>query len=230
MRRLPARRLPVPPGITPSAMSVPTSAAAACIVVPSPPNTATTSTPSETPYSARRRASPGPPVASTSAVHPAPRMTLITASTARCWVLAAAGLVISNARGISVFALPQQVHTDLVAIPGVYRNDRRPAPLDGGLERALEPPFPAEAELEAGTEVPGAELTQVGAEADVEGDEGLPSELPSCRELGGRGDAAGARHAGPNLDQVHGDAEILDQGPLQLAAKRAGEDLDHIRA
>jgi hypothetical protein len=48
IRRLPASRLPVPPGTTPSATSVPTSAAAACIVVPSPPNTVTTSNRSAT--------------------------------------------------------------------------------------------------------------------------------------------------------------------------------------
>ena len=88
----------MPPGMTPSATSVPTSAAAACIVVPSPPKTATTSTPSATPYSASRRASPGPPVASTSAPQPRRCRVRITAATARCCVRAAAGLVMSSAR------------------------------------------------------------------------------------------------------------------------------------
>ena len=90
----------MPPGMTPSATSVPTSAAAACIVVPSPPNTATMSTRSATPYSARRRASPGPPVASTSALHPARCSVRMIAATASWRVRAAAGLVITRTRGI----------------------------------------------------------------------------------------------------------------------------------
>src|ERR671911_157366 len=119
-----------------------------------------------------RRASPGPPVASTSALQPARRSVRITASTARGWVRAAAGLVISSARALSELALPQQVHADLVAIPRIDGNHGRAAALDGRLDRALEPPLPAETELEAGAQISGTQLAQVGAEADVEGDEG----------------------------------------------------------
>src|SRR5215210_873571 len=136
IRRLPARRLPVPPGITPSATSVPTSAAAACIVVPSPPNTATTSAPVLTPYSARLFASPGPPVASTSAVQPAERSVRMIASTAARRVRAAAGLVISSARATLELPLPENVQADLIgrAHRGLGE-PARPAGLDGGLDR-----------------------------------------------------------------------------------------------
>jgi hypothetical protein len=84
--------------MTPRLTPVPTSEAAACMVVPSPPNTATTSTPWATPSAASRRASPGPVVAARSVFHPAAVRVRMTASTARGRVRAAAGLVMNSTR------------------------------------------------------------------------------------------------------------------------------------
>src|SRR5512134_2421846 len=177
MRRLPARRLPVPPGITPSATPVPTSALAACIVVPSPPNTATASTPSATPSAASRRASPGPPVAATSACQPPARSTSTMPCTTWGWVRAAAGLVMRRRR-TSVLLLPEEVEAHLVAAGGRERV-HLPPPHAGQqrLDAQLRPPVPLEAVLDARADAVVAELAEP-AEAGVEGEEPLAADLP----------------------------------------------------
>src|SRR5712692_1173587 len=229
MRRLPASRLPVPPGTRPSATSVPTSAAAACMVVPSPPNTATRSTASRTPYSARRRASPGPPVASTSVRQPAARSASSTTFTASGSVRAAAGLVMSSAVAILELSLPEHVRADLVAIgrqKAAVPGDRAGA--EGRLEAGLEAPCLAEAVLEARAEVLGAErrgLRRPAAEAGVERDEASapdapPEGKPAHRRSTGGGDARLELHV------VDGHAEIGDEEPLDLAGEGGQRALD----
>ena len=183
MRRLPASRLPVPPGMTPSATSVPTSAAAACIVVPSPPNTATTSIPCATPSAASRRASPGPVVASTSALQPAARR-VPHDRVHRAGPGPRGGRVGDTEDPALELPLPQDVEADLVRVGGhPVGGHERAAGLDGRLHRALELPLAAEAELEARPQVLVAELAEVRAEAGVEGEERLAADLPAGREL-----------------------------------------------
>src|SRR3954464_1397025 len=160
IRRLPARRFPVPPGMTPSGILVPTRAAAACIVVPSPPNTATTLTPLATPYSASSLACPGPPVARTSTSQPPPLRALATALTEACAVRAAMGLAISSTRVTSEFPLPVYVGADLIG-NGLGESEIRTARLQARLDAGLQAPFPAEAELQTSAKIVIAELSQI---------------------------------------------------------------------
>src|SRR3954471_5515599 len=223
IRRLPARRFPVPPGMSPSGILVPTRAAAACIVVPSPPNTATTLTPLATPYSASSLACPGPPVARTSTSQPPPLRALATAPTEACAVRAAMGLAISSARVTSEFALPVDVGADLIRNGGLD-SQISTARLQTRLDAGFQAPFPAETELEAGTEIVIAELAEIfRAEAGIQCDECLAPELPSGGELGERLGTARLGHAGPNLEEIEGDPEILNERALQLAGDCAGE-------
>src|SRR5258708_11165304 len=95
--------------------------------------------------SAKRRASPGPAVASTSTSQPPPRRVSRTAVTARASVRAAAGFVISNARVTSVSPLPEQVHTDLAGgSRGLLDRVRAEAGADG-LEARLGAPLGGDA-------------------------------------------------------------------------------------
>src|SRR5581483_2858900 len=212
IRRFPARRLPVPPGITASGRSVPTSAAAACMVVPSPPKTPTTSTPSDRPYSASRRASPGPPVASTSACHPAARRARSTAFTASGSVRAAAGLVMRSARATLELPLPDHVGADLVGGVGqVRRGPGRAAEREGGLEAGLHPPGAAEAVLHARAQVLRPDLGRI-AEPGAHRHEGPVPDPPADRHPAqGRGTHAAHGDRGPDLQVVDGNADVRDE-------------------
>ena len=98
IRRFPASRLPVPPGMSARGTSVPTRAAAACMEVPSPPKTATTSTPDSTACRASSRASPGPVVVATSRPQPPCSRDRASRRGVLSLVRAATGLVIRKAR------------------------------------------------------------------------------------------------------------------------------------
>src|SRR3954463_14385777 len=211
MRRLPARRFPVPPGITPSGTSVPTSAAAACMVVPSPPNTATMSTLLATPYSASSLAWPGPVVASTSTSQPPLLSVFATRSMLTRAVRAAAGLAMSNERVTSELPFPFNVGANLIRIRGECSKI-----LATGCQRrlytGLQTPFPAEPEFQTRAQIVVAELAEIlGTEACVQGQERLAAELPPSGQLRERLDPAAMGHPRPDLDQVERHAQILDQ-------------------
>src|SRR3954452_6944620 len=146
MRRLPARRFPVPPGMTPNGTSVPTSA--------------TMSTLLATPYSASSLAWPGPVVASTSTSQPPLLSVFATRSMLTRAVRAAAGLAMSNERVTSELPFPFNVGADLIGI-----RDRDSEVLAAGGQRrlytGLQTPFPAEPEFQARAQIVVAELAEI---------------------------------------------------------------------
>src|SRR2546427_424089 len=137
---------------------------------------------------AKRRASPGSAVARTSTSQPPVRSVSRTAMTARAAWRAAAGLVIRTARVTSVPLFPEEVEAELVqqtprCLPPNPR-DRSAAARDG-LEARLGPPLGADAELQTRPQpVADVDLPALLAEAGVEHDECLATELPPGRQLG----------------------------------------------
>src|SRR3954447_26801385 len=223
MRRLPARRFPVPPGMTPNGTSVPTSAAAACMVVPSPPNTATMSTLLATPYSASSLAWPGPVVASTSTSQPPFLSVFATRSMLTRAVRAAAGLAMSNERVTSELPFPFDVGANLIRVRGKY-SEVLATGRQSRLYTGLETPFAAEPEFQTRAQIVVAELPEVfGAETGVQCQEGLAAQLASPGQLGERLHPTAVGYARPDFNQVERHAQILDQCPLQLTRQRAGE-------
>src|SRR3954453_14431903 len=223
MRRLPARRFPVPPGITPSGTSVPTSAAAACMAVPSPPNTATMSTLLATPYSARSPAWPGPGGATTSTSQPPLLSVFATRSMLTLAVRAAAGLAMSNKRVTSELPFPFNVRADLIGVRGEYSKvlatgrQRR-------LHTGLQAPFPAESEFQTRAQIVVAELTEIfGTKPRVQSQEGLAAELPPRGQLRERLHPTAMGHTRSDFDQIERHAQILDQRALQLTRQGTGE-------
>src|SRR5690606_15463205 len=142
----------------------------------SPPKTATASRPAATASEASRRASPGPPVATISACQPPRRSTSRTSRTVLGLVRAAAGLVMTRARGTLELLLPEDVEARLVPVVGgqggrllVRGAGRR------RLEARQEPEAPGEAVLEARPDVLVARGAARGADARAERQEGLPA-------------------------------------------------------
>src|SRR4051812_36097617 len=202
--------------MTPSGTFVPTSAAAACMVVPSPPNTATMSTSLATPYSASSLAWPGPVVASTSTSQPPLLSVFATRSMLTRAVRAAAGLAMSNERVTSEHPFPFNVGADLIGI-----RDRDSEVLAAGGQRrlytGLQTPFPAEPEFQARAQIVVAELAEIlRTEACVQGQEGLAAELPPRGQLRERLHPPAMGHTRPDFDQIERHAQILDQRALQL--------------
>src|SRR5215210_672941 len=223
IRRLPASRFPVPPGMTPRGISVPTSAAAACMVVPSPPNTATMSTSWATPYSASSRAWPGPTVARTSTSHPPLRRVLATRSMPTRAVRAAIGFAMRSDRVISELPFPLDVGADLVGVGG--QNTEVPAAgLECGLDTGLKTPLPAEAKFQTRAQVVVAELAQVlRTEPSVQGQKRLTAQLPAGRQVGERLRSPSVGHPRADLDEVERDPQVLDERTLQFTRQGTGE-------
>src|SRR3954469_20174622 len=182
-----------------------------------------TSTFSATPYSASSRACPGPVAARASTSQSAARSVVRIELTATGAVRAAAGLVISNARGTLELSFPANIGADLVGIADGHP-EVRSARLQGGLDAGEKAPFAAEPELEAGPEVGIREAAEVlGAETSVEGHESFLAQLPAGRKLRHRRIAVALGKARPNFDEVQRNTQVLNQRAFQLTGEGARE-------
>src|SRR3954471_7245378 len=182
-----------------------------------------TSTFSATPYSASSRAWPGPTVARASTSQPAARIVVRIELTATGAVRAAAGLVMSKARGTLELSFPADIGADLVGVAGGHA-EVGSARLYGGLNAGGQTPFAAEPELETRAQVAVGKRPEVfGAEAGVEGHESLLAQLPTGGKLGQSLTVAAAGNSRTDLDQIQGYAQVLDQRAFQRARERARE-------
>src|SRR3954447_5864310 len=217
--RLLASTLPVPPGTSPSVMFVPTSPAAICMAVPSPPWLTNTSNPSVRDCSAMRRASPGPATDRTWTFHPpASRMSRIAAALFSC-ARAAKGLVISSALVISVAPLPEEIEADLPQLGLVVHVELAGGARAQRLEACFGAPLRAQPVLHRRAERVGpAHLPlDLGTIAGVHDHKCLGADRPSRRDLGAR---EGIRDIpGANLEIVERHPKVRDHGALQLTGE-----------
>src|SRR5688572_29442366 len=195
------------------------------MLVPSPPYTATTSTPDSTACRASSRASPGPVVVATSRLHPPCSRDRASRRGVLSLVRAATGLVMRRARATSVVPVPAELGPELVPPGGRERICGQPLRKTGleRLGRQYHAQLPYEPVLQARAEVPGTEgLTGAEAEPGIGSDEELVGDRPTDGKLGRRGaspDEPRGREPGPDLQQSLGGAQ---QGPLQLGGQGVG--------
>src|SRR6266567_7887595 len=176
---------------------------------------------------AKRRASRGPSVASTSTSQPPPRSVSRTAVTARASVRAAAGLVTSSARVTLVPPLPEQVDAHLALVGRVLLDRDRTAAAADGLEARLGAPFRADAVLQARTQRVGHADLLALAESRVEHEERLVADLPPGGQLRARGRIG--RVAGAELEVVERHTQVRDHRAFQLPRDEARGGAAHQR-
>src|SRR2546428_4774153 len=188
------------------------------------------STPAARASVANRRTSPASAVARTSTSQPPARSVSRMPMTARAAWRAAAGFVIRTARVTSVPLLPEEIEAELAQRTPLRLRPQPPdrgAAAADGLEARLGPPLGADAELQACPQpVRDVHLSPLLAEAGVQDDERLATQLPPGGELGA-GERLRRIH-GAELEIVERHPQVRDEGALDLAGDAGGDEAERV--
>src|SRR5437773_6942986 len=148
--------------------------------------------------------------------------------TARAAWRAAAGFVIRTARVTSVPLFPEEIEAELAQRAALRLHAQPPdrgAAATDGLEARLGAPLGTDAELQARPQpVRDVHLSTLLAEAGVQDDERLATQLPPRRQLGA-GERLRRIH-GAELEIVERHPEVRDEGALDLAGDAGGDEAE----